>query len=238
METAANPKPEDAFRNYAEPARDSVREFYRQNHARQTHAFVSAKKADFLRFNRREMTWWDALDYLNTLVDDSDLDTALPQIDHLLQTAEAMRADGQPDWMVLTGFIHDLGKVLCLFGEPQWAVVGDTFPTGCPYSPKVVYSEFFAANPDAQRPEFQTGTGIYARGCGLSNVHMSWGHDEYLYHLVRDYLPLPAKARTTICRTTRTARCWRGCGNSIPTTCIRKAPSVRASPNSSRSMRT
>ena len=97
------------------------------------------------------MTWWEALDYLNTLVDDSDPDIALPQIDHLLQTAEAIRADGHPDWMVLTGFIHDLGKVLCLFGEPQWAVVGDTFPTGCPYSPKVVYSEFFAANPDMQR---------------------------------------------------------------------------------------
>jgi inositol oxygenase len=95
--------------------------------------------------------------------------------------------------MVLTGFIHDLGKVLCLFGEPQWAVVGDTFPTGCPYSQRIVYSEFFAANPDAARTEFQAGTGIYKHGCGLSNVHMSWGHDEYLYHLTRDYLPQPAQ---------------------------------------------
>ncbi len=156
METAAHPKPKAAYRNYDAPARDTVREFYRLNHAQQTYDFVVAKKADFLRFNRREMTWWEGLDYLNTLVDDSDPDIALPQVDHLLQTAEAMRADGQPDWMVLTGFIHDLGKVLCLFGEPQWAVVGDTFPTGCPYSEKVVYSEFFAANPDAQRAEFQT----------------------------------------------------------------------------------
>ena len=44
--------------------------------------FVVAKKAEFLRFDRREMTSWDALDYLNTLVDDSDPDIALPQIDH------------------------------------------------------------------------------------------------------------------------------------------------------------
>src|SRR5690349_23199945 len=36
--------------------------------------------------------------------------------------------------MILTGFVHDLGKILCLWGEPQWAVVGDTFPTGCAYS--------------------------------------------------------------------------------------------------------
>ncbi len=189
---AANPaRAKDAFRNYAEPARDTVREFYRQNHAQQTHDFVVGKKADFLRFNRREMTPWEALDYLNTLVDDSDPDIALPQIDHLLQTGEALRHDGHPDWMVLTGFVHDLGKVLCLFGEPQWAVVGDTFPTGCPYSPKVVYAEYFALNPDSQRPEFQAGTGVYAPGCGLDAVAMSWGHDEYLYHLLRPYLPLP-----------------------------------------------
>ena len=192
MDTAT-PKPQDAYRDYGSPGRDTVREFYRLNHRYQTHDLVLAKKADFLAFNRRAMSPWEALDYLNTLVDDSDPDTALPQIDHLLQTAEAIRADGHPDWMVLTGFIHDLGKVLCLFGEPQWAVVGDTFPTGCPYSSKIVYSEFFAENPDLQRADFQTATGIYKKGCGLSNVQMSWGHDEYLYHLTKDYLPQPAQ---------------------------------------------
>jgi inositol oxygenase len=193
MEALASPKPKDAYRNYDAPARDTVREFYRLNHAHQTYDFVAAKKAEYLRLDRRQMTGWEALDYLNTLVDDSDPDIALPQVDHLLQTAEAIRADGQPDWMVLTGFIHDLGKVLCLFGEPQWAVVGDTFPTGCPYSSKVVYSEFFAANPDIQRAEFQSGTGVYKEGCGLSNVHMSWGHDEYLYHVTKNFLPQPAQ---------------------------------------------
>jgi inositol oxygenase len=193
MASIAPAKAQDAFRDYENPGRDTVREFYRLNHALQTHAFALAKREEFLRLDRRTMTPWEALDYLNTLVDDSDPDIALPQIDHLLQTAEAIRADGHPDWMVLTGFIHDLGKVLCLFGEPQWAVVGDTFPTGCPYSPKIVYSELFAANPDAQRAEFQTGTGIYARGCGLDSVVMSWGHDEYLYHVTKACLPVPAQ---------------------------------------------
>jgi inositol oxygenase len=185
-----------AYRNYAAPqvsdAQQRVREFYKLNHTHQTYDFVKAKKAEFLGFTRTRMTPWAALDYLNTLVDDSDPDTALPQIDHLVQTAEAMRADGQPDWMVLTGFVHDLGKVLCLFGEPQWAVVGDTFPTGCAYSPKIVYSEFFEHNPDLHRPELQTQHGIYAPHCGLDQVHMSWGHDEYLYHLLREHLPLEA----------------------------------------------
>ena len=185
-----------AFRNYAAPqvseTFDRVREFYKLNHTHQTHDFVKAKKADSLSFNRQKMNPWDALDYLNTLVDDSDPDIALPQIDHLVQTAEAMRRDGQPDWMVLTGFVHDLGKVLCLFGEPQWAVVGDTFPTGCAYSSKIVYSEFFPLNPDSQQPELQTKYGVYAPNCGLDAVHMSWGHDEYLYHMLKPYLPMEA----------------------------------------------
>ncbi len=193
MDASARARPQHAYRDYANPGRDTVREFYRLHHACQTHDLALAKEADFLRLCRRTMTPWEALDYLDTLVDDSDPDIALPQIDHLVQTAEAIRADGQPEWMVLTGFIHDLGKVLCLFGEPQWAVVGDTFPTGCPYSPRIVYSEFFALNPDSRREELQTGTGIYAPNCGLANVHMSWGHDEYLYRIVHDYLPEPAQ---------------------------------------------
>jgi inositol oxygenase len=129
------------------------------------------------------------MEFLNTLVDDSDPDIELDQLQHLLQTSEAIRADGHPDWFVLTGFIHDMGKVLCLFGEPQWAVVGDTFPVGCAFSDKIVYPEFFALNPDSRDPRYNTKYGIYQPNCGLRHVDMSWGHDEYLYQLTRDYLP-------------------------------------------------
>jgi inositol oxygenase len=132
------------------------------------------------------------MEYLNTLVDDSDPDIDLDQLQHLLQTSEAIRADGHPDWFVLTGFLHDLGKVLCLFGEPQWAVVGDTFPVGCRHSDKIVYPEFFKDNPDFHNEQFNTKYGVYQPSCGLRNVHMSWGHDEYLYQLTKDYLPEPA----------------------------------------------
>ena len=34
---------------------------------------------------------WEAMEFLNTLVDDSDPDTELSQIEHLMQTAEAIR---------------------------------------------------------------------------------------------------------------------------------------------------
>jgi inositol oxygenase len=135
-EKIATSKATEAYRNYEAPARDTVREFYRLNHTYQTYDFVVGKKKDFLKFDKKEMPVWDAFQFLNQLVDDSDPDTDLDQLQHLLQTSEAIRRDGHPDWMVLTGLMHDMGKVLCLFGEPQWAVVGDTFPVGCAYSEK------------------------------------------------------------------------------------------------------
>jgi inositol oxygenase len=182
-------KPKEEFRNYQAEARPCVRDFYMLNHRHQTLDFVLAKKQEYLPLRRRRMRTWEAMEFLNTLVDDSDPDTDLSQIEHLLQTAEAIRADGHPRWFILTGLIHDLGKVLCLFGEPQWAVVGDTFPVGCAFSDRVVFSEFFADNPDSQVAAYQSPCGIYEEGCGLDRVHLSWGHDEYLYQVVKHYLP-------------------------------------------------
>ena len=182
-------KSKEEYRNYESPGRDSVKEFYRLNHQYQTYDFVQEKRADYLRFNKKEMPVWAAFDFLNELVDDSDPDTDLTQLQHLLQTSEAIRADGHPDWMVLTGLMHDMGKVLCLFGEPQWGVVGDTFPVGCGYSDAVVYPEYFTANPDYTNPAYSTQLGVYQKGCGLRSVTMSWGHDEYVYQMLKDYLP-------------------------------------------------
>lgn len=87
---------------------------------------------------------------------------------------------------------YRIKKILCLWGEPQECVVGDTFPVGCQYSDRVVFPEFFENNPDFKKDNLQTELGIYERGCGLDRVHLSWGHDEYLYHVVKDYMPLSA----------------------------------------------
>jgi inositol oxygenase len=182
-------KKKEQFRNYEANARPTVREFYRQNHLHQTYDFVQTKRKEFLALNRRKMNVWEALEYLNTLIDDSDPDTDLSQLDHLLQTAEQIRNDGHPRWFILTGLIHDLGKILCLYGEPQWAVVGDTFPVGCAWSDKIVFHNFFEANADRNEPRYQTRLGVYQEGAGLDSVKMSWGHDEYLYNVTKDYLP-------------------------------------------------
>ena len=59
------------------------------------------------------------------------------------------------EWFILVGLIHDLGKVMALWGEPQWAVVGDTFPVGCQHSEMCVLSHMFEANPDSKDPRYK-----------------------------------------------------------------------------------
>lgn len=49
----------------------------------------------------------------------------------------------------------------------------------------IVYPELFANNPDTKDPIYSTETGIYQTGCGLENVVLSFGHDEYLYSVVK-----------------------------------------------------
>jgi len=183
-------KQKENYRNYVDSDRvATVKKFYEMNHTYQTYDFVIEKEREFLKFDKRQMSVWDAVDFLNTLVDDSDPDTDLDQFQHLLQTSEAIRQDGHPDWFVLVGFMHDLGKVLCLFGEPQWAVVGDTFPVGCQHSDKIVYPEYFEANPDSKDTRYNTKYGVYEPNCGLDKVKMSWGHDEYIYQIMKNYIP-------------------------------------------------
>jgi inositol oxygenase len=185
----SSPKTREQFRDFEAEARACVRDLYRLNHTQQTLDFVQRKKREYLPLRRAKMSVWQALEAIQQIVDDSDPDLDLSQLDHALQTAEAMRAAGEPRWMILAGLIHDIGKVLCTFGEPQWAVVGDTFPVGCAFSPAIVYHELFAENPDRSVGEYQTPLGIYAQGCGLDALHLSWGHDEYLYHVVKDFVP-------------------------------------------------
>jgi len=169
------------------------------------------------------MTIWEAFDFLeSTPVDESDPDTdktqvrhsqffllstttrvaesCLPQDVHSYQTGEACRRlypDEKYDWFHLTGFLHDLGKILChpQFGEPQWAVVGDKNPVGCAFSEYIVYPDFFKHNPDIHDPRYNTKYGIYEPNCGLDNVLMNYGHDEYIHQvLTGNPCKLPAEA--------------------------------------------
>ncbi|KAH9887960.1 myo-inositol oxygenase [Cubamyces lactineus] len=187
-------KDKAAFRQYEE-ACDRVKNFYREQHEKQTFEFNVRVRAEFKRTIHARMGIWEAMEKLNTLVDDSDPDTSLSQIEHLLQTAEAIRRDGKPEWMQVAGLVHDLGKLLYFFGsEGQWDVVGDTFVVGCKFSEKIIYPETFANNPDSKDPVYSTEYGVYSPHCGLENVMLSWGHDEYLYHVLKKQSSLPMDA--------------------------------------------
>lgn len=184
-------KDKSQFRDY-DGACDRVKNFYKEQHEKQTVAYNLKARLRFKSHVRARMTVWEALMKLNTLIDQSDPDTELSQIEHALQAAQAIRKDGKPRWMQLVGLIHDLGKLLYFFeAEGQWDVVGDTFPVGCAFSEACVYPETFKANPDYDHPIYGTKYGIYPPNCGLDNVMLSWGHDEYIYHVCKDQSTIP-----------------------------------------------
>ncbi|RZC13809.1 Inositol oxygenase 4 isoform G [Glycine soja] len=150
-------------------------------------------REEYGKLDKAEMGIWECCELLNELVDESDPDLDEPQIQHLLQSAETIRKDyPNEDWLHLTALIHDLGKILALpsFGElPQWAVVGDTFPLGCAFDESNVHHKYFKDNPDYKCPAYSTKNGIYTEGCGLDNIVMSWGHDDYMYMVLCVHCP-------------------------------------------------
>jgi len=134
------------------------------------------------------INFWSLFASLDKIVDLSDPDTSMPNSLHALQTAEAIRLDNKPDWFVLCGLIHDLGKCIFLNGKDsdgtsrstQWAIVGDTFITGCAIPDDIVLPEYNSLNEDHQK-----NLHMYKNNCGLSNCSVSFGHDEYLYRLLQ-----------------------------------------------------
>jgi inositol oxygenase len=77
-------KSESEFRQYDAQAHPQVAEFYRTNHEKQTLDYVLAKEKQYFGLTRVKKSVWEAAEYLNTLVDDSDPDTDLTQIEYLL----------------------------------------------------------------------------------------------------------------------------------------------------------
>uniref|UniRef100_A0A8B9M449 Inositol oxygenase n=1 Tax=Accipiter nisus TaxID=211598 RepID=A0A8B9M449_9AVES len=173
-------KAKSEYRNYTvSPLLDRVYNTYLLMHTHQTVDFVRKKSAEYGTCSLRKMSAMEALELLDQLVDESDPDVDFPNSYHAYQTAEGIRrAHPDKDWFHLVGLLHDLGKVLALFGEPQWAVVGDTFPVGCKVQRSVVFGDStFHDNPDTRDPLYSTEYGMYQPHCGLENVLMSWGHD-------------------------------------------------------------
>ena len=183
----------DKFRNYDKITIDqNIKKTYEKSRTYQTFDYVNNMKKKYLNFSHK-FKLKDVFKKLENFVDISDPDITLPNFYHGIQTAEAIRLDGHPDWLQLVGLIHDIGKIIYLWGcdedgtslKEQWGIVGDTFIIGCKIPDKIVYPEFNNLNLDSNNPKYNTLYGIYKKYCGLDNVICSWGHDEYLYQVLK-----------------------------------------------------
>lgn len=181
---------------------DRVRKHYAAMRKNQCVAFVQRMEAKWCAFDKARMTIWEAFEAMEDFVDASDPDTTAPNLEHMLQTAETLRSAGHPRWLQLTGLLHDLGKIMYRWGDaedgqdgksddgPQWALGGDTWVVGAPLpSEAMIFPEYNALNPDVNHPEYGKGTGIYSKGCGLANLKFAWGHDEYMYRMLKHNAP-------------------------------------------------
>ena len=157
--------------------------FYKEMHENQTLEFVKKKKKQYSSLENYKMTMKGALLMMDSFIDPSDPDLDVENSIHAYQTAEKIR-EKYPDnkEFQIIGLIHDLGKILLSFGEPSWAVVGDTYVVGCKFPESIVYYDTLKENPDFNK---YNELGIYDESCGLKNLHLSYGHDEYLYQILK-----------------------------------------------------
>mmetsp|Transcript_1819 Transcript_1819/g.5296 ORF Transcript_1819/g.5296 Transcript_1819/m.5296 type:complete len:621 (+) Transcript_1819:386-2248(+) len=180
--------------------------FFRLSRARQTMEFVRRQYQRFGGLDRAELTIFEALMKVNTLAEfeatllgDSTEPPCMTLMEHAFQTAEKLRAAcPDEDWLHLVGLMHGIGKILALeeFGpEPQWAIVGESFPVGCRFSEAISHHQLFYPNPDRRNRQHSSVNGIYTAGCGLHEVNFSWSGAEYLYLvLFLNGTSLPAQA--------------------------------------------
>ena len=189
------------YRNYQNCNQDVI-ECYKQQRTNQTYDFVKYANNKYCKFNNKS-SFWELFDKLKNFRDLSDPDITLTNHHHLFQTAEGIRKDGCPEWMQLVGLIHDLGKILYLKGcdndgtsmLKQWSIVGDTYVVGCKIPRRIIFPEFNKLNLDMNDSRYNTKNGIYPKKHGLNDVYCSFGHDEYLYRLLKyNNVSLPIQA--------------------------------------------
>ena len=148
---------------------DIISRHYSLMRAKQTLDFNQRIREKYtFSYPRVEMTIRQAFEKLEGYVDCSDPDMSIPNLVHMFQTAEGIRAAGEPDWLQLVGLIHDMGKILYLWGNDsegmsgtaegaQWALGGDTFVVGCRFPDTIVFPEYNHLNPDMHNPLYNTG---------------------------------------------------------------------------------
>ena len=93
----------DGYRIY-ESASENVKSLYKNQRMYQSVDFIQRAHNHYLTFSSLS-PFWDLFNALNTFMDMSDPDIDLSNHQHLYQTAEGLRKDGHPDWMIFVGFV-------------------------------------------------------------------------------------------------------------------------------------
>ena len=90
---------EKTFRDYSN-ANENVKSLYRDQRTRQCKCYVErlAQKYNPKEEALLKMSCWSALQSLSSLIDQSDPDVSLPNLQHAFQTAEGMREAQEPEW--------------------------------------------------------------------------------------------------------------------------------------------
>jgi inositol oxygenase len=153
---------------------------YKEMHEKQTLEFVEGKLKQYNKLDNEIMDIKTVLSLMDNFIDPSDPDLDEPNSVHAYQTAERIRKKYPNNYALqVTGLIHDLGKILFRFNEPPWAVVGDTYVVGCKHAKSIVYY-------DTLPKDKYSKIGIYKENIGISNLKLSFGHDEYLYSVLKN----------------------------------------------------
>jgi inositol oxygenase len=179
------------YRDYSN-VNNAVKKNYKMARENQTVEYVKYMREKYGKFDKK-LNIEEDIKLLKSFVDLSDPDIDLPNDEHLYQSANAALEAGEPNWMIITCLIHDLGKIIYLRGcdedgtsmGVQYGIVGDTFIVGCKIPDEIIFPEFNDLNPDMRDERYNTKYGIYKKKCGLENCLVSYGHDEYLYELLK-----------------------------------------------------
>ena len=157
--------------------------FYKTMHEKVDLEHTLRMKQKYSKYDNCKMTIKNALSMMDDSIDPSDPDLDVANSIHAYQTAERIRKKHPEDKeLQIAGLIHDLGKVLFSYGEPSYNVVGDTYVLGCKFPETIVYYETMKSNPDYYKYD---DVCIYKKNCGLENLIISFGHDEYLYGVLK-----------------------------------------------------
>ncbi|KAL7238750.1 hypothetical protein ACSBR2_004782 [Camellia fascicularis] len=57
---------------------------------------------------------------------------------------------------------------------------------GCAFDESIVHHKYIEYNLDSKNSTYSTKNGIYSEGCGLDNVMILWGHDNYMYLVAKE----------------------------------------------------